>query len=217
MGWIRKNVFLIILLSVVNLLLTPLVSSLLSVHGDLMAVINFTIVALVSMISTDEKILRNIAFIAVVMTLISVWSEFFRGYQFFVVEMRLFSTMLLFCTLAFILIRNILNSRAVNIEVICGAMAGYIVIGLVGGTLFEFMEYSEANSIRFVEEQYGYDYYYYSFISLITIGYGDITPSSPQAKSLSILLGIIGQFYMAIGVALFVGRHLYDSSLSQQD
>lgn len=216
MNRIRNHVFLIILLSVVNLLLTPISSDILGVNGDLMAVVNFTVVAFASAITTDEKLLRNIIFVAVSVTLISVWREYLQWQNFLVLELRLISTLLLFCTLAFILIRNILKSEAVNMNVICGAVAGYIVIGLIGGTLFELMEYRDTNSIRFEDEHYGYDYYYYSFISLITIGYGDIIPQSSQAKSLTILLGIIGQFYMAIGVALFVGRYLNERNLSQK-
>lgn len=210
MNRVRKHVFLIILLSVVNLIMTPIISDLFGIHGELMAVCNFTLVAIVSMWSTDEKVLRNIVVGAAGITLVSVWREYIGSSHFLVFEMRLCSTLLLFCTLAYIVIRNIIKSDLVNLNVIFGAMAGYIVIGLIGGTLFELLEFSSPDSMRFAEQHYGYDYYYYSFISLITIGYGDITPHSQQAKSLTILLGIIGQFYMAIGVALFVGRHLND-------
>jgi len=216
MIWIRKHTFLIILFSVVNLVLTPLVSRFLGINGDLMAVINFTIVTLVSILSTDEKLLRNIIIGAAGFTLISVWREYMGIHQFLVFEMRLITTLLLFCTLTYILIRNIFRSEKVNLKVIFGAMAGYILIGLIGGTLFEMMEYNYADSFRLPKHQNGYDFYYYSFISLITVGYGDIVPQSPQAKSLTIILGIIGQFYMAIGVALFVGKHLNEKNTIQE-
>jgi voltage-gated potassium channel len=147
-------------------------------------------------------------------TLISFWTEFMGQPSDFVFEVRILSTFVFFVALAYILIRNILSSEVVNHKVIFGAMAGYIIIGLIGVTLFEFIQYVDPASVRFTQDQSGYDFYYYSFISLITIGYGDIVPQSPQTKSLAILLGIIGQFYMAIGVALFIGRHLNEKNKS---
>ena len=87
-------------------------------------------------------------------------------------------------------------------------MAGYILIGLIGGILFEILEYYYSGSIKFPQDFIGYDYYYYSFISILSVGYGDLVPASPAAKSLTIVLSTIGQFYMAIGIALFVGKYL---------
>jgi len=49
---------------------------------------------------------------------------------------------------------------------------------------------------------------YYSFITLTTVGYGDITPISGMARSLSMLEGIIGQSYMAVLVARLVGMQV---------
>ncbi len=46
---------------------------------------------------------------------------------------------------------------------------------------------------------------YFSFISLTTMGYGDITPVSPVVRYLAFMEGIVGQFYMAILVASLVG------------
>jgi hypothetical protein len=47
--------------------------------------------------------------------------------------------------------------------------------------------------------------FYYSFVTLTTLGYGDITPVTPPAQSLSTLEAIMGQFYIAILVARLVG------------
>jgi hypothetical protein len=51
-------------------------------------------------------------------------------------------------------------------------------------------------------------YLYYSYTTLTTLGYGDITPTSPPAQSLSSLEAIVGQFYLTILVARLVGLHL---------
>ena len=53
----------------------------------------------------------------------------------------------------------------------------------------------------------GYKFYYFSFINLTTVGFGDIAPISAQAQAITVLLRILGQFYMAIGVAVFIGKY----------
>jgi hypothetical protein len=53
---------------------------------------------------------------------------------------------------------------------------------------------------------------YFSFITLTTIGFGDITPKSPPAAYLAALEGLLGQLYLAITIARMVGLHITHSS-----
>lgn len=53
-----------------------------------------------------------------------------------------------------------------------------------------------------------FDYAYFSFVSLLTVGYGDIMPTTPSAKSLITLISLVGQLYMAVGIASFVGKFM---------
>jgi voltage-gated potassium channel len=55
---------------------------------------------------------------------------------------------------------------------------------------------------------------YYSFVTLTTLGYGDITPLTPVARSLSLLEAITGQLYIAILIARLVGIHIAQSMKS---
>jgi hypothetical protein len=52
---------------------------------------------------------------------------------------------------------------------------------------------------------------YFSFVTLSTVGYGDITPLTGPARGLAIVEGIVGQFYLAVLVARFVGLHIVHS------
>jgi voltage-gated potassium channel len=47
-------------------------------------------------------------------------------------------------------------------------------------------------------------------VSLSTIGYGDITPAAPMARSLSLAIGLLGQIYLTVLVAMLVGKFLND-------
>jgi len=52
---------------------------------------------------------------------------------------------------------------------------------------------------------------YYSFITLLTIGYGDITPTSQLARNASVLIGFMGQFYLVIVMAVVVEKYIRHS------
>jgi uncharacterized membrane protein len=48
---------------------------------------------------------------------------------------------------------------------------------------------------------------YFSFVTIATLGYGDIVPRLPVSRILSILEAAVGQFYMAVVVAWLVSAH----------
>jgi hypothetical protein len=52
------------------------------------------------------------------------------------------------------------------------------------------------------------DLVYFSFVSLTTMGFGDITPTLPMARYLTYMEGIVGQFYLAILVASLIGARV---------
>ena len=53
---------------------------------------------------------------------------------------------------------------------------------------------------------------YYSYITLMTIGYGDIVPATPLAQKATILTGLMGQFYLVIVTAIVVGKYIKHNS-----
>jgi hypothetical protein len=57
--------------------------------------------------------------------------------------------------------------------------------------------------------------FYYSFTTLTTLGYGDVTPLSGPAKSLATVEAIIGQMYIAVLIAKLVGTHITQSLLKK--
>ena len=52
------------------------------------------------------------------------------------------------------------------------------------------------------------DLFYFSYVTLTTLGYGDIGPVSPAARALAITEAIVGQLYLVVLVAGLVGMHL---------
>jgi len=53
---------------------------------------------------------------------------------------------------------------------------------------------------------------YYSFVTITTLGYGDITPATELARAFSILEAVVGQLYLVVVVARLVGMHVSSKS-----
>ena len=81
-------------------------------------------------------------------------------------------------------------------------------MGIIGGVLFESIHFINSNSFQLIKGFSGYSFYYFSFISITSVGYGDITPLTPPAQSLTLVMNIIGQFYSIIVVGVFVGKYI---------
>lgn len=99
----------------------------------------------------------------------------------------------------------------VSWEVISAALVVYLLLGAMWGFCYAIIDLFQPGSFRFPEGFSGQGtsgFMYYSFITLTTVGYGDITPVTGVARSFSLLEGVIGQSYMAVLVARLVGMHV---------
>ena len=125
-----------------------------------------------------------------------------------------FSMYFLFFALVTIeVITQVWRSTKVDRTVILGVMSGYISLGLLGFFMFMSIEVIVPNSFVGVADGaildgFREDILYFSYITMLTIGYGDILPTSPIARSATILLGLFGQFYLVIITAIVVGKFL---------
>ena len=123
------------------------------------------------------------------------------------------SLMFLFFS-TYIAITHILFSGRVTANKIVGSLCIYLLIGVIWGLIYLFIAviFPEAfhNDLPFDKYSDMWDYFYFSFVTLTTLGYGDITPTLPLVRSLAYLEAICGQFYLTILVASLVGAYLTD-------
>lgn len=115
---------------------------------------------------------------------------------------------------AAMILRAILTQGRINADSIFGAICAYLILGLAWGSLYAVVEVSHPGSFQAsgemaetlqAGETRGAVFVYYSFVTMTTVGYGDITPLSPPARTLSWLEAMTGQFYIAVLVAFLVG------------
>jgi hypothetical protein len=110
-----------------------------------------------------------------------------------------------FLMLASITLLITFDKGKVNIQRVQGAVISYLLIGLIFSIAYHFM-YIGNNYTAFKGDLgvFKRDFVYFSFCTLTTVGYGDITPVSPFARSLSNMESLIGQLFPAILIARLV-------------
>ncbi|MDY8134554.1 potassium channel family protein [Aquimarina sp. 2201CG5-10] len=205
---LRKYKYLIALISVFNFLLTPIHTSLSGMYPAQVVVINYTLVILASSLIASNTSTRLRSYVLGVLVLIFIWLEFSDPNSDVIRCLRLLSSFILFLYFCILLIQQLKKIKSINLQFIMGPILGFIYLGIIGGILFETMHFIEPNSFHHRGDYSGYIFYYFSFISITTVGYGDITPLTPQAQSITLVMNIIGQFYLAIVIGVFVGKYI---------
>jgi hypothetical protein len=121
---------------------------------------------------------------------------------------RVFEVLFLGYTACMIL-AHVFRQKKVTLDTISGAICAYFLIGFVWGLCFSLLEQAQPGSFLMAEQQVDPSHFiYYSFVTMSTLGYGDITPISNPARSLSLLEAVVGQLYIAILIAKLVGMHI---------
>jgi hypothetical protein len=104
--------------------------------------------------------------------------------------------------------KSIVKSDKVDIDTVISAISGYILIGLGFGILFYIIEIISPGHFSGDAQLDYFEAEYFSFVTMSTLGYGDITPVSYIARSLVIITTLFGQFYMVIVMGIIVGKFI---------
>jgi hypothetical protein len=111
------------------------------------------------------------------------------------------------------MLKHVFEIENVTIDRIIGSICIYFLIGMFFAFIYAGIDLLEPNTFNFVgTNTVTLDsiktYLYFSYTTLTTLGYGDITPLIPAARLVSMLEAIIGQVYLVIMVAMLVGVHV---------
>lgn len=106
--------------------------------------------------------------------------------------------------------RELFSQERVNSGTLLDATCTYILIGLLFASLHAWLLQLDPGSIALPADgtEPLYQLVYFSFITLTTVGYGDVLPQSNATRMLAAYEAIIGQVFVAIVVGLLVGRRL---------
>jgi hypothetical protein len=101
--------------------------------------------------------------------------------------------------------RRLVTYRTLNVQFVLGLLTVHILMGLAFGLAYLMNELSTAQA--FAQGPQGLSgSIYFSFVTIATLGYGDISPASDFVRALAVAEAIIGQIYLVSVVAFAVGR-----------
>jgi hypothetical protein len=130
--------------------------------------------------------------------------------------------LVLFVSMVLIALNDVLFGGPIDTNRLFGAVCVYLLLGLVWGLAYALHDVTTPGpvlnnlSVSSTDAYMG-GFIYHSFVTLTTLGYGDIIPLTPLARTLTYLEAIFGQLYLTILVAALVGRLLGSSNpLAQQ-
>jgi len=110
---------------------------------------------------------------------------------------------------------EVIRSKEIGREAVYGIVCVYLLIGVTFGTLYDFLETVRPGSFEMTVPLaagggIGFrNMLFFSFMTLTTIGYGDIIPVTFQAQSLATIEGVVGVLYVAVLIARIVGIYSY--------
>jgi hypothetical protein len=117
-----------------------------------------------------------------------------------------------------VVLAYIFRSQRITLDVMLAALTAYVLTAFSFASLYNLAYQLDYKSFRFPEwietnpaEILRTEMIYFSLVTLATLGYGDILPSSPFTQMLAVVEAVIGQFFIAVLVAWLVGMFIYDN------
>jgi voltage-gated potassium channel len=218
---------LFLLIALVLLLFTVPVASFIPVdtnvagHYLVTALFVLTLAAAAATIGTGWKAVAAAILLAVPAAILQGLGQFMPSDSMLIAEYCLSLAFIGFTI--YVMLRATLTSPRVTFDTICAALSVYLLFGVLWAIAYSLLDIVEPGAsfhnalgaeseepMRFGTGGTSYPLYF-SFVTMTTLGYGDIVPNSPAARMLAAAQAVLGQFYMAVLLARFVALQVADS------
>lgn len=183
--------------------------------GTLIESILVSLVLISAIVAISAK--RSILVIAMVLAfpaLLGRWIHEFRP-DLMPPELFLIGGILFVLFVIVNLLRFVLTAGSVNTEVLCASISAYLLLGLLWTFAYWLVSELVPNAFSFSGADTslkGFNGLYFSFITMSTVGYGDITPVAKVARMLAAMEAITGLLYVAVLIARLVSLQTISKS-----
>jgi len=175
-----------------------------------------------SVISENPKLVLTSGFIGVV-AIASSWGSYWTGNTQLEVIANLFEIVFI-GVVATAILKTVFNATKITRETVAGAICVYLFIGLLWANVYALQDIAQPHSFANIDIKEHAEnphiraaqFTYFSFVTLSTLGYGDITPKARQVKALAAMEAIFGQLYLAVLIARLVGQQASHREDSQE-
>lgn len=161
---------------------------------------------------SKQKLVLHIACVLAVLIFLFKAVYYMSGNK-HIFTIQIVISMLFIAQMLIMILRHILTEKEVTGDLIMGGACAFVLLGLVWAFAYYLLEIYQPNSFKGIEERSDdmWDFFYYSFVTLTTVGYGDILAVSKQARGLTVLEAVIGQLYLAIMISRLVSLHIAEA------
>lgn len=162
------------------------------------------------LISHNKHLIKVILVILLLVCLVNLGEFVLDKKELFVDLVKISCFFVYYIIISVDLIKQVLKAPVVGMNEIFGLISGYLCLGLLGVFLCLTVEYIHPNSFSGIDANLSLseNLLYFSYITLLTIGYGDVTPGTELARKASILIGLAGQIYIVVITAIIVGKYI---------
>lgn len=149
----------------------------------------------------------TILMILIGIMLVSSITRDVTGFQYFMF-VYMFLLLAFFISAAWLVGKEVLLTGKVDLNIITGSVALYLILGMIWAIFYTILLQYSPDAFKGIEPELWISdlrtMTYFSFVTLTTLGYGDISPFTPTAEVLVILEAVTGMFYFAIVVASLI-------------
>ena len=180
--------------------------------GDLIVSLLLSLVLLSAVLAVSDR--KGVLVIGIVLAIPAIAGRWINHFRPDLVSPPVFLTAALVLT-AFVvvnLLRFVWRAPSVNIEVLCASISAYLMLGLMWTMAYWLVDQLTPGAFSFntnagPRSMNGFNGFYFSFVTLSTVGYGDITPVSRIARWLAAMEAMTGLLYVAVLIARLVALY----------
>ena len=118
-------------------------------------------------------------------------------------------------------LKQVALENVISVNRLVGAICVYLLLGVIWAVAYSVLDLLAPGSFQefstIGSQGWDSEWLYFSFVTMTTLGYGDITPVSATAKALAYIQAVFGQLYVAILVAGLVSAYISGRQSSSQD
>jgi voltage-gated potassium channel len=208
--------YLLLITLLLNFFITPLVF-----HPFLKIVFRIVtsaglMLAGANFIQRDKILLRNVWFVFGMLIIGMVTFSNLKPETFGIELTQYIMLFLFFFVITINLLQQIFSIKEVTTDVIVGSFCGYILIGIISFFLFVLIDLSIPDAFSGLSTDFDNkisDLFYFAFTCLTTLGFGDILSTEEISQKLAVFTAAVGQFYIAVLVAILVSRLLHRDNI----
>lgn len=208
--WLDENEIQILLLSILALItLPPFLSSNNEEIMQFMNLIFLPIVISCFLIIRKKPFARYISIVTFILLVVNIFFDIFL----LDAATQLGLTVMIYYAF-FLVLREAISMEGTRSNMILISITGYMIIGLTGGFLAAGLELAIPESYyHSTGIDLGlYNFVYYSYVTMTTVGYGDIIPITKKSQSLALILVLAGQLYLAVIIAINISKFMQKKS-----